>query len=311
MSKPAQRLGRGLSAILGPRTAAPPPQAQLPHPDASGPESRGLTGEVVTRVPLADIIPNPNQPRTTFELTSLEALAASIRSTGVLQPVIVRSIAGDRFELVAGERRWRAAQLAGLATIPALVKALTPAESLELALVENLQREDLRPLERARAYEHFLRTFGGTAEALAVRLGESRATVANHLRLLRLRPEVQQMIEAGQLSMGQARAIAGLEDATRQLAIAAMAVRRNLSVRQVESLVQSPVQPTANAATVERQGAARHMEELERSLTKALGLQVRIVAGKRKNSGRVVISYASLDDFDRLAERICGQASSA
>lgn len=301
--KPASRLGRGLSSLIpatpGPSGLGP---AVPPLPDAGH----------IRDLPVETIVPSPHQPRSSFDAQALEELAASIRSNGVVQPIIVRSLDDGGYRIVAGERRWRAAKLAGLATVPAIVRELTDAQSFELALVENLQRQDLAPLERAAAYQHYLETYGGTVEELAQRLGESRANISNYMRLLKLGPEICYMLGAGQLGMGQARAIAGVSDPQRQLALARLAARRNLSVRQVEELAKAAdavAQSAVAAAAPTDSGASRrHLDELESALSKATGLRVRVYQGRRKNSGRVVIHYGNLEEFDRIAERLAGDA---
>lgn len=293
MSSPAPRLGRGLGALI-----SQPPQVN--HPAANIAPEHGPE-----RISVAQICPNRHQPRTDFKDDRLQELADSIRATGVLQPVVVRPVGDGRYELIAGERRLRAAKLAGLAEIPAIVRTASDREALQLALIENLQREDLGPLERAMAYRRYLDTFGGTAEELAALLSESRSNVANYLRLLKLQPEVAFMLGRGDLSMGHARALAGIDDPRRQLALARLAVRRNLSVRQVESLVQDTAfdaaEPKRTKPTLDR-----HLLEVETALAKALGVRVSLRSGKRKNSGRIIIHFGSLDEFERIAERLGG-----
>lgn len=309
MSKPAPRLGRGLSAILGARPASPGAIDTTRPPRTAGPTKPAERGLDIREISLDQIVPNPRQPRAQFPESGLQELAQSIRTQGVIQPIIVRSDGNARYELVAGERRWRAARLAGLETIPAIVRELGGGQSLEVALIENLQREDLTPLERARAYQGYLSTFEVSAEALAARLGESRSNVSNYLRLLRLPEQIQALIEGGKLGMGQARAIAAIEDPQRQLAIATLAVRRNLSVRQVEALAKRPEESARPAPSATKVAVDRHLDDVATALSRALGLPVRILAGRRKNSGRVVIAYNSLEDFDRIAERIGGRSS--
>jgi len=305
MAKTTSRLGKGLSALI-PAHDATVTQAHAPHPTPT------LDPSHVRHLPIDQITANPNQPRTTFDDASISALAESIRARGILQPVVVRSTGDHTYELVAGERRWRAARLAGQQTIPAMVRELSDAESFETALIENLQREDLGPLERAGAYQHYLDAYGGTIEDLANRLSESRANISNYLRILKLCPEICFMLGRGELSMGHARAIAGIADAPRQIAAARLAVRRNLSVRQVEDLARS-AETTATETSANSKGNLvatdkRHFADVEQALTKALGLRVRLYAGRRKNSGRVIISYANLDEFDRSAERLGASA---
>ncbi len=299
MKKIPNRLGRGLNALI-----------TTPTESAQTVADHSLQ---LRQLPVDAIAPNPRQPRTAFNEASLAELTESIRTSGIIQPVVVRMKGDDKYELVAGERRWRAAKAAGFLTVPAIVRELTDAEAFSTALVENLQREDLGPLERAAAYQHYLESFGGTIEELAGRLSESRANISNYLRLLKLRPEICYMLGTGELGMGQARAIAGIDDPQRQLAIARLAARRNLSVRQVEALAKTPAD--ANRDKPATDGSARpdpyrlHLGHVEQALCKAVGLRIRLHHGKKKNSGRVVIFFGTLDEFDRIAERLGGNAS--
>lgn len=306
MSK--SRLGRGLGSIIQASTSRTP---VAPIPAApSAPAQAGEPRDGYVELRLDQIRPNQNQPRQRMDTAALEALAASIRESGVIQPLIVRRSDDGTYELIAGERRWRAARIAGLDTIPAVIREASHAKALEWALIENLQREDLTPLERAAAYQHYLNEFGGTVEGLAARLGESRSNVANYLRLLSLPKEVQDLLADGSLQMGHARALLMLRDAEQQLRLARLAIRRALSVREVEARAKrltASDAPTAAPRPAAAAGLRRHIEQLERKLSQALGLQVKIQSGRRKNSGRVVISYNSLDEFDRIAERLGGQ----
>jgi ParB family chromosome partitioning protein len=302
MNKSTSRLGKGLSALIGP----PRETRSVEHSPARAPSI--ADGALARMVPIDQIAPNPRQPRTTFDPETLDELARSIRANGVLQPVLLRTRPDGKFELVAGERRWRAARLAELQAIPAIVRDLSDAETLEIALIENLQREDLGPIERATAYQHYITAFSVTVEQLAGRLAESRANIANYLRLLRLAPEIRGLIESGELGMGQARAIAGVGDAARQLALAKLAVRRNLSVRQVETLAKNAQEETLHVSEAQTppatSGVSRHLADVEQRLAKSLGLRVSLRPGKRKNSGKVVIAYDSLDEFDLLTTRL-------
>lgn len=337
MSKPAApRLGKGLAALISPRIHAPVPVAP-PAPDGARPDTNSAaaqqstatiasvaatvrrderadeagSGEAappshVTYVSIDAIRPNPNQPRTVFDEAALAELAASIRQSGVLQPVLVRSSGDGRYELVAGERRWRAARQAGLTAIPAIVHALSDSESLEIALIENLQRDDLRPLERAAAYQRYIESFGVSPEQLATRLGMSRANVVNYMRLLKLPPLVRELLEQGELGMGQARAIAGVLDPQRQLAIARLAARRNLSARQVEALVsrESDGPSTRPEDDKASSGKSRHYREIEAAMSRAIGLPVELHPGRAKNAGHLTIRYRSLEEFETLADRL-------
>jgi ParB family chromosome partitioning protein len=292
MSKPTARLGKGLSALITPRPSlARPPTSPAP--------------EGALTIPIHQIRANPRQPRTQFDDAGISQLAESIRNKGILQPVIVRPTPDGEYELVAGERRLRAAKLAGLSDIPATIRNATDSDSLEIALIENLQREDLNPLERATAYRQYLDTFHGTVDQLAARLGESRPNISNYLRLLELSDPVRKMLATGEISMGHARAIASVNEPERQLALALLCIRRNLSVRQVEALARQPVDhdpkppdrpPLQN----------RHLAEVEQVLGRGLGLPVKLYPGRKKNSGRIVINYRSLEEFDLVASKIGG-----
>lgn len=299
MPKPSSRLGKGLNALIKPREN-PATIAETHHTT--------IQADQIRQLPLDSISPNPRQPRAQFNNEALKELADSIRNTGVLQPIIVRSTDREQLEIVAGERRWRAAKLAGLKTIPALIRDLTDAQSFEIALIENLQRQDLDPLERAAAYQHYLESFGGTIEDLAQRLAESRANISNYLRLLKLHPEICYMLGAGELAMGQARALAAIPDHERQLAIARIAFRRNLSVRQVEELARKTTAPTEEPEPAAPDPRRQHLSDVAQALSKATGLRVRLYPGRRKNAGRIVITYGNLDEFDRVAERLSGKA---
>jgi ParB family chromosome partitioning protein len=283
------------------------------------PEDRRVSVEAAPRavapagvpleVPVDAITPNPHQPRRTFPPEALAELTASIRQQGVLQPIlVVRSSGGDGqapYVLIAGERRLRAARDAGLATIPCLVRQATEQQMLEWSLIENIQRSDLNAVERAQAYRHYMDRFGLTQAEVAERTGESRAGVANYLRVLDLCDEVQTMLVSGQIAFGHARALAGLAgQAELQLKLAKRIVGEGLSVRQAEQLVaaahDSPDAP-AGKARKETPAKPPYIADVESRLTQAVGTRVAITPGRAKNSGRIVIDYYSLDDFDRIA----------
>jgi ParB family chromosome partitioning protein len=265
-------LGRGLDALLG--EPAPP------------------AAENLLEIPVDEIDVNPRQPRKEFDPASLQELAGSIRAAGVLQPVIVRRSPAGRWELIAGERRWRAARLAGLERIPAIVREASDAECLELALVENLLREDLNPMEEAEAYQQILREFGWTQEELARRLGRDRSTIANSLRLLRLPAPIQEDLRAGRLTMGHARALLALTTAAEQLKLRDEILAHAWSVRATEAGVQQ-----RRAARPPRRSP--ELVALEEALRRALMTRVRIVGDERR--GRIEISYATVEELNRLA----------
>ena len=276
-------LGRGLSALLQEVETKP-------------------TG--VEEIQLDLIDPNPLQPRREFPKAALEELAASIRSSGVVQPVLLRR-ADARYQLVAGERRWRAARLAGLASVPAVIRDLSDGEALELALTENLMREDLNPLEVARGYEILQQRFELTHEQIAERLGATRSNVSNILRLLKLPSSVQEMIVDGQLSMGHARALITLDSHAAQARFAGLIVKQGLSVRQVETMVAvhtskkppAKPKPLAESDSLDPNTRAAVLE-----LERVLGTRVRIVGNERR--GRLEISYFSSEDLDRIYSAI-------
>ena len=281
---PRKALGRGLSSLLR--------------------EVETISVSGLEQVPVSSIDPNPFQPRRGFPEETLKELADSIRSNGMVQPVLVRRVGAveGRFQLIAGERRWRAARQAGLEALPAIVRELTDRETLELALTENLLREDLNPLEVAHAYQALQQTFNLNHEAIASRLGLTRSTVTNTLRLLRLPAEVQEMLSNGVISAGHARALAGLDDQKTVTLIAKQIVEKGLSVRQTEELVSSSAQqherPSAKPSTRIDPNIRAAVLELERTL----GTRVRIVGNAVR--GRIEIKYFSAEDLNRLYEWI-------
>ena len=263
-------------------------------------------GAEVRMVSLAALSPNRHQPRGAISEESVKSLADSIRRTGVLQPITVRARDGG-YEVVTGERRWRAAAVAGLKAVPAVVRDVPDDEMLELALVENIQREDLNAIERALAYDQYCRQLGGKADEVARRLGEDRSTVVNFLRLLDLPEEVKTMVADGLISAGHARSLLGLGDAERMRLMAREIVKHGLSVRGVEEIVRrskdggSRVRITANSG---RPTKSAHVRELENRLSLACGTKVLIEEGRKKGYGKILVEYYSLDDFDRLAKRL-------
>ena len=298
-------LGRGLGALLESRTTTEGP----PSPPGIGLGPTADAGPNLRQIPLEAIEPNPNQPRKKFPKSSLEELAESIRAHGLLQPIIVTpagtpTAGRGRFQLVAGERRWRAAQLAGLRTVPALVEEVREEQSLELALVENLQREDLNPLEAATAFERLTREFGLKHEEVARRTGKDRATITNLIRLLKLPAEVQELLAEGQLSVGHAKALLGLTSADTQCWLASQIVSRDLSVRMAEKLVAkfskrggiAPLKPPKAKQWDANTRAA--LLELER----ALGTRVRLSG--TPNKGALLIEFHSAKELMHLYDVI-------
>jgi ParB family transcriptional regulator, chromosome partitioning protein len=268
-------------------------------------------------IPVTAIDPNPGQPRTHFDEELLAALAASIRELGVLQPILVRPGEGGRYQLIAGERRWRAAKRVGLQTIPALIRTVADEHSLEQALVENLHRQDLNPLEEAAAYQQLVEGFGLTHDEVAARVGKSRAAVSNMLRLFQLPPAIQRMVMDGALSAGHARALLGTPDRAFQESLARRAVSDQLSVRAVEDAVRernelagavgpvtgsssSPSSPRPRPSADADRGPAVYA--LEEMLSEFLETRVRIELGAKKS--RLSVEFADLDDLERIYRRM-------
>ena len=280
-------LGRGLSALIR--------EPESPQ----SPESPAKLAEFIS-IDLID--PSPFQPRTSFDEAELGELADSLRAKGVIQPVLIRPV-GDRYQLVAGERRWRAAKLAALEAIPAIVRPLDDRDALELALTENLLRDDLGPLEAARAYKSLQDRFGLSQEEIASRLGINRVTVTNTLRLLRLPPAIQRMIEQNQLTAGHARALLAIDSEPTQLSLATKAVRRGLSVREIEKLAAS--RPDGKAASkADTGGVDPNVRSATVELERRLGTRVRISGSGRR--GTIQISYFSAEDLCRIYSAIMG-----
>jgi len=248
---------------------------------------------------LERIKPNRYQPRTAPDSARLAELAASIKSSGVLEPVVVRPM-GEEYELIAGERRWLAARQAGLREIPAMVREATDAEALELALIENLQREDLNPMEEAQAFQRLSEQFGHTQQEIADKVGKDRATVANTLRLLALPIQIQNLVKSGQLSEGHARALLSLPSAHDQTSLAQKIIARKLSVRQTELEVRKMVSPRLRLRAMAAARRDSHLRAAEEALQKVFGTKVRI--HRLGEKGRIEIELYSQGDLDRILE---------
>jgi ParB family chromosome partitioning protein len=255
-------------------------------------------------VGIEEVRPGPHQPRKTFDDERLDELAESIRTQGIIQPLVVRkSPAGDGYELIAGERRWRAAQRAGLHEVPVVVREVAERQAFEMALVENLQRADLNPIEEAEGYQRLLAEFDYTQEALADRVGKDRSTVANALRLLKLPPSVRELVVSGRLAMGHARALLGLDSHDAIDRLARQTVARDLSVRQVEALVRRERQEASaepKPGPAQPSAAAR---DLSQRLERSLGTRVRVIE-KDPTKGHLEIQYHSLDQLDGILAKI-------
>ena len=283
-------LGRGLESLLPGRT----------------PTSGPIPGNV-QEIDLELIDSNPYQTRRSVKEEGLNELAESIRASGVVQPVILRPTAAGRYQLVAGERRWLASKRAGKTAVPAVIRQVSDEQAMEITIIENLQREDLNPMEQARAFERLSREFGLTQEQIATRTGKDRASIANFIRLLRLPEVVQEAIETGVLSFGHGKVLAGLANFPEQLEKAAReAMEKQLSVRQTEDLVGRLLTPT-NGAKSEKPAPAQdpNVREAQGSLERALGVKAEI--HDRGGRGKIVLHYGSLDDFDRVIEALAGK----
>src|SRR6266568_5788372 len=289
-------LGKGLDSLL-PRAQAN--VAPVPAPvEAEGGKPR--------EIPVEEIDRNPFQTRSSVNEQELAELAASITANGVIQPILVRPLANGRFQLIAGERRWKASQLAGKKTIPAILRQVSDEQALEITIVENLQRADLNPMEQARAFERLSREFHMTQEQMATRTGKDRASVSNFLRLLKLPSGVQGRVESGELSFGHARALLAFEHAEEIEKAAQRVTSLSLSVRQTESYVQGLLHPERNKKEPKPEPPVDpNVKEVADRLQRALGLKVHIE--DHHGRGKVIIEYAKLEDFDTLLEQLAGK----
>jgi ParB family transcriptional regulator, chromosome partitioning protein len=258
-------------------------------------------GTEPSEVDLNSIVPGPMQPRTTFDEAALATLAESIASHGIVQPLLVRR-RGEGFELIAGERRWRAAKMAGLERVPVLVKDVADKDLLEIALIENIQREDLNPIEEAQAYQRLIESVGLTQEALATRIGRDRSYITNYLRLLRLPEDLQQLVKEGKLSTGHARTILGVSQEDLQRKLARQVIEEGLSVRATELLVQKAATDRPVRAPRVSPAVDPNIRAAETKLRRALGTQVRIIPLGNEGRGRIEISFYNIQDLDRIYE---------
>jgi ParB family chromosome partitioning protein len=289
MADERSRLGRGLAALIGDVGQ-----------ESQTTQDNNVAGRKPRRAPIENLHTNPRNPRKTFTETELEELAASVRERGIIQPIVVRALRDDRFEIIAGERRWRAAQRAGLHDVPIVVVEATDAQSLELAIIENVQRADLNAMEEAAGYQALMDTFNHSQDDVAQIVGKSRSHVANTLRLLKLSEPVKAYVAAGKLSAGHARMLVGQPNAE---SLANDIVNRGLNVRQVEAMARRSGKAQARAVKAAKDPDTR---ALERQLSDALGYSVSIdQRGKGANSGgSVKISYRSLDQLDDIIRRL-------
>ena len=301
MAETKKRLGRGLDSLLSSTRIVDLQSNTLSQSDISPSQA---SRDYVVDLPFDSITTNPHQPRQSWDHDKLAELADSIATTGLIQPVIVRSL-GDSYQLIAGERRFRASQMAGTQTIPAIVRDASEDQMLEWALVENIHRDDLNPIERARAYQQFINRFALSQEQAASRLGEDRSTIANYMRLLELSDDIRAMVVDGKLSMGHARALLALPDEAQRYNLAQIIVGHNLSVRQVEQRIQAMRKAPASPAPA----ADPHIAELEEQLSQNVGTKVVIrTVGRKRHRGKIIIEFNSLDDFDRIRDRLKQEA---
>ncbi|ESQ13272.1 MAG: hypothetical protein N838_34095 [Thiohalocapsa sp. PB-PSB1] len=293
-------LGRGLDALLGSARDVSDGQGGALADVAGAPGTRA--NETSRRLPISSIDRGRYQPRRDFDPDSLRELADSIAAQGVIQPIIVRPVANERYEIVAGERRWRACQKIGLDEIPVVIRVVDEQTALAIALIENIQRDDLAPLEEAGALLRLLEEYGLTHQQVAETVGKSRTTVTNLLRLLELEDEVKSLLDDGRLEMGHARALLGLKGSTQALA-ARQVVARGLSVRETEKLVRRLQAEGVDATTESKPGEDPNIRRLQDDLTERLGARVAIQHGA-KGTGKLVIAYNSLDELDGILEHI-------
>ncbi len=307
--EPVKRsLGRGLGSLLGddvfenftvtPPVAAPKSAVTILTPPQTIPDTQRIWS-----LDIEKLTGNVYQPRKLFAPEKLAELSASIKEKGILQPIVARRIDADHFEIIAGERRWRAAQAAGLKKVPVILKEVEDQESLELALIENLQRHDLNPIEEAEAYQQLANEFSLGQQEIAQKVGKDRVTVANSLRLLNLTPEVRQMLVQGEITTGHAKVLLALNDPTKQKALAKKITGEKLTVRAAEKLVQGTLKRNASdAAGFQMDVAGKLVKGLEEDLAKTLGTKVEILYNKGK--GSIAIRFYSDDDLTRIIEKI-------
>lgn len=329
MSKTAKRLGRGLDSMISnlrgsevetvsPPVSSPVRGMEKPGPQPVEPSSTtpfhveqathaGHREGILITLPINLIQPNPYQPRTVMDERSLASLVASIKKSGILQPITVRKRDG-RHEIIAGERRWTAAKACGLPAVPVIIRDADDEQMLELALIENIQREDLNPIDRAKAYKRFCTRFNLRAEDLADRLGEDRSTVSNYMRILELSPGVQDLVAQGRLGMGHGRCLLGIAEVRRRDELALRCAAGEWSVRTLEEVVRKEKEVPTGGMPAGKSSvpvkASPHLRDLQQRFEHSLKTKVTIVEGRRKGSGRIVIEYYSLDDFDRISNAL-------
>jgi ParB family chromosome partitioning protein len=316
------RLGRGLSSLISvsdlPIEREIPPEIATSQaesdssaqqlatlnaaPDESSNANRQPLDEVYAELPIDSISVNPHQPRRQMNDAALAELAASLKTTGLIQPIVVRQVDGG-YQLIAGERRWRAARLAGLERVPVIIRHVDAFIQAQMALIENIQRENLNPIDRATAYRALISQLGLTQAELAQRLGEDRSSIANYLRLLDLSDAVQKSVIDGRLSLGHAKLLASVPDILEQDRLSQLIISQELSVRNLERLLQD--QKSVNAPEPTQPNTSAHLIDLEKNLSRQLGIRVQIrAAGRSKTKGRLICHFANLDQFDELMARL-------
>lgn len=283
-------MGRGLGAILNAETKAV-------H-SATDTGAKALVGNIV-EIPIEDVYPNPNQPRTYFDEKALQELSESVKVLGIIQPITVRKD-GDKFEIISGERRYRASKIANLKTIPAYVRLVNDQELLEMALVENIQREDLDAIEVALTYQRLLDEIGLTQEALSTRVGKERSTITNFIRLLKLSPDIQQAIRNGDISAGHGRALVGIEDIVEQKAIFEKILKENLNVRQTEMLVKNAKSPKEVTISKVSKELPYNLRKAEKSISDTLDVKVEIKSSGNGNKGKIVLNFANAEELEKI-----------
>ena len=298
MSTPPRRLGRGISSLISSQiTEQAVPEAPIPAPPPVMSPEPIKRGPLLMSIPVDKVRANPMQPRRYFDEGQIATLAASLRERGALQPIVVRPAEGG-YELIAGERRLRASRVAGLSEIPAVVRPVKDEEMLELALIENIHRSELNPIERARAYRILQEQHGLSDEIIATRMGEDRSTVNNYIRLLKLEPEVQGMIASGVLSTGHGKVLLGCAEPGRQIDAARKAVREGWSVREMERAMK---QGGGGAASTKQSREVRPIvRDIEQRLSQSLGRRVQIKESRKKNAGVISFEYYNLADFETI-----------
>jgi ParB family chromosome partitioning protein len=304
-----RRLGRGLGSLISAPVQVEPPPSQVNREPGNASATRAMlmatTGQQ-TSLPIGNVKPNSNQPRQSFDESTLQTLASSIKNSGMMQPIVVRPGQTGEYQIIAGERRWRAAQIAGLDRIDVVIRDVDDRTAAQFSLVENLQREDLNPIERAEAFQRLVNDFGLTHQEIAESVGLDRTSITNHLRLLELDDDIKAALRDGRLSPGHAKALLAFTNNERRRAVAMQAAKDGWSVRETERRVKAMIEASAGRTSAKPRGAAMpaHMIDLEKRLSDHLGTKVHIQTGREKNSGRLIIEFYSLDQFEGLLERL-------